>query len=607
MSNIQTLEPFSNILSEFSKLQSILSENSYIRDTTIKLALIIDDAQSNTQIIFLGNNGVGKSTLINSLLGRNVLPHVNDCPTEVNIFLKYGEVEQIEAIFFDGYTATFDLNKMDLLITSDTDIAKIIREHIQYINIYLKNDFLKNITLIDTKALEHTSDQQNVYFSDLILNRVDEIFWIIRANEGMTEQEIDLLQKISSSYMKPYVLINAIDELNGNIANFISSESNKYGSYVEQFIPISAKNAIEAKKKNQAQLLIDSNFTVYTDLVQTLTNNLEKKQRLVYKQLNEWLVRYLKEIELIPFKEPYNSSIERVKQHQQEMALEYSKKERDIAIVKTYEQDYLQCAQTFKSVETLYQLLQVIGKELFLRDETTEIFEEMATTYLQSIRSYRNLLSEYETQYANSLKKAKIAINSQNEKVVYIIEKDDRHQIQDDVVLLNEKLEVMRKVYDTIMLFESQLIEKFEMIQDYLNTLAKEKLKNILKQVSELNDQRQFEHQVIVSSSEKLKEFDCLLEAKNQLIHNIKPLVQSIDQAIDEEVKQKMIDTIVKIENVEINHKPINDELVIYDDLTTPILVEFERDYVFIPLKIRKEEFISNIPDLPLKLVVEQA
>lgn len=176
--NLQQLDNQSTLqqlIERLKPLHVILSQNSYVKDTTYRLKRIIDDAGSQPIILFLGKERVGKTTLINSLLGRKLLEDNKNEPTHVNTFIKYSAQECVKAVFLDGMVATFDISKLKLLTVSNNESAQIIREHIDYIEVYVKHDLLKDVTLIDSMGLEPGANN-TAYFSQTLLQRVDEVF-----------------------------------------------------------------------------------------------------------------------------------------------------------------------------------------------------------------------------------------------------------------------------------------------------------------------------------------------------------------------------------------------------------------------------------------------
>jgi len=590
------------LINEFKNLHSILSKNTYIHDTTSKLHRLIDDATSHVQILLIGKERVGKSSLINAILGRDLIPIVENCPTEVNIFIKYSEQEHIEVTFYDGYLATFDMNKLPFFINRNFEIVDSILEHINYITVYIKHDLLKKITLIDTRAIEIN---ETAYFSEIILNRVDEIFWVIRGGSPLTDDELKLLKKISARHMKPYVIVNAIDECTNGADEFIASEKLRYCEYIENIIGVSALLANEARITNKVQSLIDSNFPSFNQFIINIANNIERKSEHTVHQLNDWLIRFRKEIELISAREPYLSAIEQLKLYQTEQEMEHPKEQRDLAIVRTFEEEYKQCSTVFKSVQTLYQLLKVLSENLFLREEFTENFEEKATDYLKVIRTYRTLYSEYLAQKNIMEKNIKSSVEKDGKLHIKISPKGNKLQLQDLIILLNEKQAVLSSIYSSIKLLENDLVNRLNSIQQLMNELAKSKLQTILKQVEQLNKKRYFEYKTLISSKNKLEEFDCLTEAQKYIVTVIKEKIENNEVIENQELKQQMLQTIQFIAATELEHQSINKTLQIDDQLTMPIVVQFEQENPFIPLTLDKNDIISQLSRLPLPISTE--
>ena len=591
------------LINEFKNLHKILSRNMYIRDTTYKLHRILDDATSHVQILLIGKERVGKSSLINAILGRDLIPIVENCPTEINMFIKYAEQEHIEITFHDGYVATFDMNKLPFFVTLNIENVDSILEHINYITVYINHDLLKKITLIDTHAIEIVNNE-TAFFSEIILNRVDEIFWIIRAGSPLTDDELSLLRKISARHMKPYVVVNAIDDCTNSTA-FIASENLRYSQYIENIIGVSALLANEASKTNNTQSLIDSNFPSFTQLLKNMADQIDKKIEHTAHQLNDWLLRLRKEIELISSREPYLSAVELVKLHQSEQEMEYSKEQRDLAIVKTFEEEYKQCSTVFKSIQTLYQILKVLSENLFLRDEYTENFEEKATDYLKDIRTYRTLYSEYLAQKNIMQKNIKSSEEKDRKLHLKISPKGNKLQLQDLIILLNEKQAVLSSVYSSIKLLENDLVSQLNSVQQRMNDLANAKLQTILKQVEQLNKKRHIEYKTLISSKNKLEEFDCLTEAQKYIVTVIKEKIANNEVIENRELKQQMLQTIQFIAATELEHQSINKTLQIDEQLTVPIVVQFEQQNPFIPLTLDKNDIISQLSRLPLPISTE--
>ena len=596
-------EKIAPLLEHFTAIETILKTNKYIDDTTKKLHRLLDDAASTIQILFVGKEGVGKTSVINALLGRELLPSSMETPTEVNTFVKYSEEERVEAYFYDGYVATFSLSELHLFNSAQNELAETIRNHVNYIVIYIKHNLLKNVTLIDSKPIE-VLHNQSVYFSHTILSRVDEIFWLTRGASAVTDDELKLLKKISLQYTKPYILINAIDEVTQNVKSFIDEERSRYGEYVHDFQTISAKQAINSRKTNDTQDLIDSKATNVIQLIEQIAQNEQKKSTHTILQFKNWLERFRKEIENIPTREPYISAIEVLRKHKEEAQLEFSREKRDLAIIQTYALDYKQTANVFKEVQTLYQLLKVIGGELYLRDDVTEKFEELATNYQQQVRSYRTISSEYESHFASLKKDIKKSEVLHGELQILLNAKANMVPLQDQIVLLNDKQVVLQNLWNAIKLAESQVLEELSSIQDYIMQLLNTRLQKILNQVSELHHQRQADEHAIVSYNNKLAEFDCIKEAQNYLQETIKPLLDDYTQQLDPLYISQMMQTIDLICGIELEHAQLNRNVAGNETVSELFEVNFVEEYKVFPLNLTAQDVVSDIPALPHPIVL---
>lgn len=74
------------LVDRLRQLYGIIAQNTYVKDTAKHLNRIIQDANNQTMILIVGKERVGKTTLVNGLLGRSVLSVNDKNPTGVNTF-----------------------------------------------------------------------------------------------------------------------------------------------------------------------------------------------------------------------------------------------------------------------------------------------------------------------------------------------------------------------------------------------------------------------------------------------------------------------------------------------------------------------------------------
>lgn len=587
------------LIEKLNHLLEQLQQNSYLKYTSNKLKQLIEDAQSPLMMIFLGKERVGKTSLINALIGRNLLSVGNKLPTYVNTFVRYGNNEYIKAIFYDGSVAHFDLKHLYLFTNSDTFLAQIIREQLSYIEVYIDCEILKNVILIDTVALETNRDGE-AYYSQSLLNRVDEVFWILRNDSLAIDSEVGFLKKVHQRGIKPYFLINMKEYHHEKLQEIIQTEQNRYGEYVEEFLGVSALQAIEAKHSHNMQLLIDSHINDLLGKINRLILNREKRVRKDAIRFMHWLKQLEQEITLIPQREPYLSALSSIKNYHEEITLDITR-EREFKKLAEYEQEYEHVSQIMKDIQTLYQLLQTVEYENYLKDQHVEIFLELALKYHEKVREYRKLHSDYSMEY-NYYEMQQKKLNKKN--LVTSLFQDEE---EDQSEFLSKKAESLnalqvkcQEVYESIKKLELELLNDFYNIQHHLNELVQKRLKRILNKVDYLNLERKRERIIIQQYVNKLNEFQCVVEAQEVLRNEIKPYIEQGHLPYTPEELQVVLSSIDRILQVQLMEDKIitNVEVKIKEN-HTDIKVDFKEKYPVCLLNLKEADIISEIPDVP--------
>ena len=596
--SITSTIPLQQLMERIKSLHGLISQNTYIKDTSYRLKRIIEDAGSPATILIIGKERVGKSAVINGLLEREVLSVHNKLSTRANTFIRYGKEEYIKAVFLDGMVATFDIDKMELLTTSDVEVAQILREYIDYVEVFINHEFLKNVTFIDSVALVMPTEQ-SAYFSELLVERADEIFWVIRNGEEATYGELALLEKYNQRQLKPHFIINAIDD--GDADDFVVSEKIRYGDQAGDMYPVSAKMALLAGLTHDAKLLEASGYLELMELMAALSENKEKKTAQIIDRFIQWLQYFYKEIEGVKAREPYRSAVESLKQYAGEEEFEYTRQQRDIALLSAYKQECQQVCNVFKSVETLYQLLQKLTSELYLRDEKIEEFEYYAFHYQQSVREYRKLHVGYMQAYGGLGTLHRKAYGKG-------IEKGNPAQYGENMSFMREKRHLdglqtkCEALYNTIKRHEVLVLENLYSTQNHLAALAQKKLSGMIRQVEDLNGQRKREKKDIRSSVEKILEFSCLEDAQRFIDEAIKPYLLNGNLELSSKQKGMAAHILEQILSVDLSHE---EEYLSPGQAEDVKLQEaFDSGFTVYPLSLTETDVVSDIPEPPVPLHV---
>lgn len=602
-----TIKDFSSITPFVEKLKILsngIEQNSYLKYSSNKLKQLIEDAESPLMVIFLGKERVGKTSLINAIIGRNLLPVGNKNPTFVNTFVRYGEKECIKAKFYDGTFAYFELKHLHLFTNSDSFLAEIIRENLMNIEVYVSCDLLKNCILIDTVALETNRDGK-AYFSKSLLRRVDEIFWILRNDSMAIDSEIAFLKKMNQKGMKPYFIINKEEYEADALSKIISKEKERYGDFVEEFLGVSALQAIEAKKTHNMQLLIDSHLNDLISKINELSVNSSKRSRKIAIQFIYWLKQFETEVSLIPQREPYLSALKSVEKYHKQLSIDH-RTEEDLKMLAKYDKEYEHVSEVLKEIQTLYQLLQTIEYEPYLKDDKVNTFVELALNYHEKVREYRKLYSEYimeynyfEMQQKKFMKKSIVALFTDKDKI-------QKELLINKAEKLNELQAKCEVVYKDIRKFELELMNDLNDIQRHINELAENRLKRILNKVEHLNVERKSERVTIQRYVDKLNEFQCIVDVQDILREEIKPFIENGELPYTPDELQTVL---ISIENI-LRIKLIEDTIIsnVESELNEEIAkikADFEEKYPFHPLDLTENDIISEIPTLPEMIDIE--
>lgn len=595
LNNFDEPNPLEQLIEMLKPLHSILSQNSYVKDTTTRLKRIIDDAGSQPIVLFIGKERVGKTTLINSLIGRNLLEDRPSEPTRTNTFLKYGEEECIKAVFLNGMVVTFDIADLSLLTISNTESAQIIRKHLDYLEVYITCELLKKVTIVDSVALEGGANN-TVYFSPALLQRCDEVFWVLQAGSPATEAEVNFIEKLNKKGVTAHLVVNGIDqvevEVEVEVEIFLEAEKERYGYYIGEDVPVSALQALEARKTNNTQLLIDSRIMQLSQLLYQLLDNKQKKTRHTTERFIQWLERLRVEINTIPAREPYLSAFEYIEQHQANPDVNSTQLEKDKALITLYEKQYKKVSEVFKEVQTLFQLLQALESNSYLRDPVVAKYEEMAGLYQKNVRDYRKLLVEYTMEYGRLERQFK---KQTGMSLAFPLEESELPLVSERIQTLNKIQAQCEQKLVFIKKCERFVLENLTTVQVRLNELTEERLSTIQNQLIELETQRKRERSYMMSSVNKLGEFNCIAEAQSFLKDAIEPLLLEGVLPIKEQEKMQIQHTIERIVTVDLTHEaPTIAEL---DELQEQ--PDFDETYNLFELNLSEEDIVSDLPELP--------
>ncbi len=244
-------------------------------------------------LVVLGQFKRGKTTLINALLGAEILPTAVVPLTSIATVLKYGGILNVKVYFNDGREIEINADEIPKYVTekgnpkNEKDVKEVV---ITYPSSYLKD----GVRLIDTPGVgsvyEHNTDVAYQY-----LPKSDAALFLLSVDQPVSKAELDFLKDVREYSNKIFFLQNKADYVDNEDLKESISFSKKVieecmGFEVKIF-PISAKLALEGKLNRRPELLEKSFLSEFENILNTFL--MEEKGKVLLLSVSNSLLRVL--------------------------------------------------------------------------------------------------------------------------------------------------------------------------------------------------------------------------------------------------------------------------------------------------------------------------
>ncbi|MDR2081936.1 MAG: dynamin family protein [Campylobacteraceae bacterium] len=242
-------------------------------------------AEEPMKVAITGQFSSGKSTFLNALLAKNVLPTgITPVTSKVN-YIRYGGEFSLMVKYKDGRESFHGIES----INSFTDQRNSI-EDIDYLTLYAPLELLKHIVFVDTPGLnsQSFSDTQT---TEEVLKEVDGIIWLsLIDNAGKMSEEETLEQYMHSYQNKSLCVLNQKDKFSPEqVKTTAEYIKNSFKKYFAEVIPISAKQALESRSCEK-QIMLDSELKAALKKLETdiAANAYEIKEEFVQNAMSSF-------------------------------------------------------------------------------------------------------------------------------------------------------------------------------------------------------------------------------------------------------------------------------------------------------------------------------
>lgn len=255
-------------------------------------------------IVVVGEFSAGKSTLLNALMKKRILPSFSNETTATVNFLRHKEHAENGAagqvFYYDGTVKNLENTNLETVEKYVSTKGDNVTSEIQHLDLYLDSDFLKdNVTLVDSPGLNGLAAGHREITEKQILESHASIFLFTSEQPGR-KSDFDFIHELRSKVNTIIFVLNKIDGIDPHEGETVEDVKDKIKkSFKTQFEdakipeiwPVSAKNALKCRdeelSKNlseaeKIELLKTSRMEEFENrLLSFLTNGEKTKQQLL--------------------------------------------------------------------------------------------------------------------------------------------------------------------------------------------------------------------------------------------------------------------------------------------------------------------------------------
>ncbi len=291
------LDKYSHLKEELVKcIDSILTIESITGGICEELREKIENNVFN--LVVLGQFKRGKTTLINALLGAEILPTAIVPLTSIATILTYGETLNIKVYFNDGRVTEIELASLPQYVTEKGNSRN--EKNVQEVIITYPSPYLRDgVRLIDTPGVgsvyEHNTDVAYQY-----LPKSDAALFLLSVDQPVSKAELDFLKDVKEYSHRIFFLQNKADYVSSEDLSESISFSKKI---IEECMcsevkvsPLSAKLALEGKLSGIKELLENSFLPEFEHILNTFL--MQEKGEVLLLSVTNNLLRLLSQARL---------------------------------------------------------------------------------------------------------------------------------------------------------------------------------------------------------------------------------------------------------------------------------------------------------------------
>ena len=344
--------------SEYILLDDKMSPSKELKEELSKLAI---RAKEPMKVAITGQFSSGKSTFLNALLSKSILPTgITPVTSKVN-YIRYGDELKICIRYKDGRDEYQSVEN----IANFTDQRSVVQE-IEYLTLFAPLELLKDIVFVDTPGL-NSQAHSDTTTTQRVLKEVDGIIWLSLIDNAGKLSEAEVLDEYLNEYQsKSLCVLNQKDKFTPEqVSQTTQYVKDRFSKYFSEVIPISAKQALDSRIHDKNILIEDK----LEEFLKTLSTELKATDSLeIDKLIKEPYNKYKSEVKSI-IESDLSENLQKLKESNIELVLEFIQEQirpianssKDFAIKKDIK---LVCSSLINQHETFLNIYNELDKEL---------------------------------------------------------------------------------------------------------------------------------------------------------------------------------------------------------------------------------------------------
>jgi small GTP-binding protein len=200
------------------------------------------------RVLVVGEAKRGKSTLVNALLGRKILPTGVTPLTSVATTVMHGTSECLDARFLDGRSERLPADALEELVTERGNPANCRR--VADVTIRLNVPMLaRGVEIVDTPGTGSVHAHNTSTAAD-VLESMDAAVFVLTADPPVSASERDLLTRVAGLSVTMFVVLNKADYLDtadlDEALEFTAAVTRGATGQSARIYPLSARTALAA-------------------------------------------------------------------------------------------------------------------------------------------------------------------------------------------------------------------------------------------------------------------------------------------------------------------------------------------------------------------------